>query len=393
MITVEQAITIIQANTEATQTFEIKKVRDALDFVLFEDVKSPIDMPPFRQSAMDGYAINLSDTDTYTIIGEVKAGDGHHPTLKKGEAVRIFTGAPVPDTANAVVMQEKTLVEHNHLKINASVAENENIRPLGEQVLQGEIALKKGTRLTPAALAFLTSLGILEISTFKKPSIALVATGNELIDAGQTLGYGQIYESNSTMLNAALKPLGFTELNSYKVEDQYEHTVNLLDDIISNHDVVLISGGISVGDYDFVGQALDELGVNELFYKVNQKPGKPLFFGKKGHKMVLALPGNPAAALSCFYVYVYPALQKMRGNKSMYLNRTNAISTSNFVIKGDRAQFLKAIYNQGEVEILDGQNSSMLHTFALANALVYVPETSGSIKIGDTVEVMLLPIN
>ncbi|RIA09920.1 molybdopterin molybdochelatase [Flavobacteriaceae bacterium MAR_2010_72] len=393
MITVEQAITIIQANTEATQTFEIKKVREALDSVLFEDVKSPIDMPPFRQSAMDGYAINLSETDTYTIIGEVKAGDGHHPTLKKGEAVRIFTGAPVPDTANAVVMQEKTLVEHNHLKINALVADNENIRPLGEQVLKGEIALKKGTRLTPAAIAFLTSLGILEISTFKKPSIALVATGNELIDAGQTLGYGQIYESNTSMLNAALKPLGFTEVNSYKVEDQYEHTVNLLDNIISNHDVVLISGGISVGDYDFVGQALEELGVNELFYKVNQKPGKPLFFGKKGHKMVFALPGNPAAALSCFYVYVYPALQKMSGNKSMYLNRTNAISTSNFAIKGDRAQFLKAIYNQGKVEILDGQNSSMLHTFALANALVYVPETSGSIKISDTVEVMLLPIN
>ena len=150
---------------------------------------------------------------------------------------------------------------------------------------------------------------------------------------------------------------------------------------------------ISVGDYDFVGKALLDIGVEQLFYKVKQKPGKPLFFGKKGNTFVFALPGNPASALSCFYVYVNTALQRLSGNKHFELLKTTAKSTSSFNKKGDRAQFLKAIYNNDTVEILEGQNSSMIHTFALANALVSVPENLHEINIDDTVDVILLPIN
>jgi molybdopterin molybdotransferase len=167
----------------------------------------------------------------------------------------------------------------------------------------------------------------------------------------------------------------------------------LLDEVISTSDVVLVSGGISVGDYDFVGKALEELGVTEFFYKVNQKPGKPLFFGKKEDKIIFALPGNPAASLSCFYVYVISALERLSGNVNFSFNRTQAFSTSNYIKKGNRGQFLKAIYKNGRVEILEGQNSSMLHTFALANALVYLPESAKSITKNDQVEVILLPIN
>ncbi len=393
MISVEQAIAIIQNNIAPKQQSVTSSVSEALGFTLFEDVKSPIDMPPFRQSAMDGYALHLNGSDSYSVIGEVKAGDGHHPILKQGEAVRIFTGAPVPDTANAVVMQEKTKVENNLVKIKSQVLLNENIRPLGEQILTGEIALHKDTRLTPAAIAFLTSLGTTEVKVYQKPSIAIVVTGNELVPPGQDLAYGQIYESNAVMLKASLDALGFHKVTTEKVSDDYQNTLDTLDKAIINHDITLVSGGISVGDYDFVGKALNDLGVEELFYKVNQKPGKPLFFGKRENKMVFALPGNPASALSCFYVYVYPALQKLCGNTNFRLSRTTAMSTSNYTRKGNRAEFLKAIYSNGAVEILKGQNSSMLHTFALANALVYLPETSGSIELNDTVEVILLPIN
>jgi molybdopterin molybdotransferase len=157
--------------------------------------------------------------------------------------------------------------------------------------------------------------------------------------------------------------------------------------------MVIVSGGISVGDYDFVGKALKELHIEQLFYQVNQKPGKPLYFGKKDDKIIFALPGNPAAALSCFYVYIYPALQNMSGASNTSLQRTTAVSMTNYNIKGDRSQFLKAKYNNGNVEILDGQNSSMLHTFALANALVHVKGNSESIKINDVVDVILLPIH
>jgi len=391
MISVEEAIKIVEDNTTPTNTSEVKKVEDALGYTLFKDVLSPIDMPPFRQSAMDGYALCLNGSNTYAIIGEVKAGDGHLLTLKTGEALRIFTGAPVPDTANAVVMQEKTRVKDQILNLTTEVQLNENIRPLGEQVLKGQTALTKGTRLTVAGIAYLTSLGITQVKVYTQPSIAVLVTGNELVQPGQDLAYGQIYESNATMMYVALKNLGFKKVSTHNVKDDFKATLGVLEKVIESHDVTLISGGISVGEYDFVEKALNELGIEQLFYKVNQKPGKPLFFGRKDNKTIFALPGNPAAALSCFYVYVLPALQKMSGNLDYSLTKTRAISNSDYSVNINRAQFLKAIYNDDKVDILTGQNSSMLHTFALANALVYIPESSGSIKINDLVEVILLP--
>ncbi len=392
MITVQEALQQIQKHcTSATIT--TVKLKEAVNYYLAETVISEINMPPFNQSAMDGYALHLHSKIDYTIIDEVKAGDKHDPVIKKGEAVRIFTGAPVPKTANAVVMQEKTIVTNNKLTLTATIIENTCIRPLGEQIKKGETALQKGTKLTPAAIGYLASLGITNVMVYKKPSIAIVATGNELVAPGKKLNYGEIYESNSVMLKTALQNIHYTNSTTYKVIDDYQSTYTLLKKVIKNHDVVLISGGISVGDYDFVGKALLEIGVTQIFYKVKQKPGKPLFFGKKGGTSVFALPGNPAAALSCFYVYVQTALQKIIGNttQSNCLSET-AIATTSFQKKGDRAQFLKAILQNGKVEILEGQSSAMQQTFALANALVYLPEEIKNIEIGDSVALIKLPI-
>ena len=392
MISIKEAITSIKLNVNPLLKKTTKSVEKAGGYVLFEDIYSPINMPPFRQSAMDGYALNLHDGLTYTLIGEVKAGDGHQPDLKIGDAVRIFTGAPVPDSANSIMMQEKVKSDGNFITIEHQISIEHNIRPFGEQVRAGDIALKKGTKLTPAAIGYLISLGIKTVSVFKKPNIAIVTTGNELIEAGQKLSYGKIYESNSKMLLSALYGLKFYDVTLHNVEDHYSQTVEKLNAVIDENDLVLITGGISVGDYDFVGKALKELEVEQLFYKVKQKPGKPLFYGKKGDTQIFALPGNPAAALSCFYVYVYIALQKMMNRDILELPRIEAISKSNFEKKGDRPQFLKAIYKNGEVEILEGQNSSMLQTFALSNALVYAPETITKIVEGDSIEVIQLPL-
>ena len=393
MITVKEALELVQKNILTLEQKETKNVLNSCGRVLFEDVYSPISMPPFRQSAMDGYALSLHNNLTYTVIDEVKAGDGHNPVLKTGEAVRIFTGSAVPDTANAVIMQEKVAVEGDKIRIENTVPINNNIRPLGEQVKKGSIALNKGLRLTPAAIGFLASLGITNVNVYKNPTIAIVVTGNELVKAGQPLGFGNIYESNSGMLLNALKSLGFNKVTTHTVEDNYTKTLTKLDKVITENDMVVITGGISVGDYDFVGKALQELAVNQIFYKVKQKPGKPLFFGKKENTIVFALPGNPAAALSCFYLYVNPSLQKMIGNVDYTLTKVKAKSTSKYIIKGDRAHFLKAIYNNQTVSILEGQSSAMQQTFALANALVFVQEHIDIININDTVEVILLPIN
>ena len=392
MISISEAISIVKNNSEPLLKQTKKSVEKAGGYHLFEDIYSPINMPPFRQSAMDGYALHLHEDLTYTLIGEVQAGNASRLQLKKGEAVRIFTGAPVPDTANAVMMQEKVKVDGNTISITHKINQELNIRPLGEQVKQGDLALKQGTKLTPAAIGYLSSLGITKVSVYKKPNIALVTTGNELIEGGQELTYGKIYESNSKMLLSALYGLKFYDVTIHKVEDDYHQTLSKLNEVINANDLVIITGGISVGDYDFVGKALKELQVEELFYKVKQKPGKPLFFGKKHHTSIFALPGNPAAALTCFYVYVYIALQNMMNKKVNELPRVKAKSVSNFTKKGDRPQILKAIYNNEEVEILEGQNSSMQQTFAISNALVYAPEDVNEIKINDTVETILLPV-
>ncbi|MFD1162004.1 molybdopterin molybdotransferase MoeA [Hwangdonia seohaensis] len=392
MISIEDAIQLVKLSVKPILKKTTKQVEKAGGYFLYEDQYAPINMPPFRQSAMDGYALNLHDDLTYRLIGEVKAGDEHQPVLKKGEAVRIFTGAAIPDTADAVMMQEKVKTDGNTLEIEHHIDKEHNIRPLGEQVKTGDLALKKGTKLTPAAIGYLSSLGIKDVSVFKKPSIALVTTGNELIEAGQDLPFGKIYESNSKMLLAALYSLKFYDVSIHKVADDYEKTVTKLNTVINNHDLVLITGGISVGDYDFVGKALNQLNVKEVFYKVKQKPGKPLFFGKKEDTSIFALPGNPAAALTCFYVYVFIALQNMMNRDASELPRIQAKSVSDFNKKGDRPQFLKAVYNDGKVEILEGQSSAMQHTFAVSNALVFASEEVTKINRNDTVETILLPV-
>ena len=391
MITAEKAFKLLQNNITPNEKTISIELNNSLGYVLASNVFSPINMPPFRQSAMDGYALNLHDKSNYKIIDEVKAGDEHQPILYKGEAVRIFTGSAVPETANTVIMQEKVTVKENHLLINNSVSENKNIRPLGEQIKKGTLALKKGTKLTPAAIGFLLTLGISKVLIFEKPKIGILTTGNELIEAGQKLTFGKIYESNSGMLKSGLQNFGFSRVSVSKVKDDYQSTLNSLRKIISENDLILISGGISVGDYDFVGKALIELGTQQIFYKVKQKPGKPLFFGKLNSKPIFALPGNPASALSNFYVYVHPTLERLSGNINFSINKGIAILESDFKKKGDRAQFLKAHHENGKVTVLEGQSSAMLHTFATANVLVYIPWNRNKYEKGDIVEIIHFP--
>ena len=390
MITVENAL--LHLDLQVIEGSKIHfPVQDAMGLALAEDVYSPINMPPFQQSAMDGYAIRFNGKSEFELAGEIKAGDNSEPILGDGMAIRIFTGAPVPKSAQAVVRQEDTRIENSMLFVDPLPKPNANIRLMGEQIKAGVLALKKGHVLNAASIGFLATLGIPKVAVYKKPRVSILITGNELVDAGAPLKYGQIYESNAPMLAASLYQQGITKVEIHRVRDDFQSTKELLNSILQNSDVVICSGGISVGDYDFVGRALKELGVDEVFYKVQQKPGKPLFFGKKEEKLIFALPGNPAAALTCFYIYVVKALNLLMGKNPTGLLRTRKNITADFERKGDRAQFLKAAICGDEVQILEGQSSAMLHTFALANALVYVPLDVDGYKKGEQVECILLP--
>ena len=391
MIDIATAQAFVEKHSSPIAQSSVIELGEALGFVLSEDVVSTIDMPPFRQSAMDGYALNIGNSNSYRLVGEVKAGDNGNLLLKPGEAARIFTGAPVPDTANTVVMQEKVNTNDSQISVEGEVKIDINIRPKGEQIKTGDVALEKGTTIKGAHIGFLASLGVTTVKVYKKPSVAIVVTGNELVALGNPLAFGEIYESNGIMLKSVLSELGYKTVTTLSVEDDYESTKSILQKAIDNHDVVIVTGGVSVGDYDFVGKALNAVGVEEIFYKVKQKPGKPLFFGKKDEKSIFGLPGNPAAALSCFYIYVYPLLKRCQGASITSLQRILMPLKEAYTVKGTRAQFLKAKVSERGVMVLGGQSSAMVRTFGDANALVFIPENISQIYEGEKVTTILLP--
>ena len=389
MIAIKDAFSLLEATPISLIEKEVS-LDKGLNLVLAATVFSPINMPPFRQSNMDGFALGLHAGLEYTIIGEIKAGDSNAIELQPGQAVKIFTGAAVPDLAQAVIPIEKVTTSGSQLFLQETVAAETNVRPMGSQIFKGAIALEKGTILNPAALGFLAGLGFISVNVYQKPTIGIVITGNELVPAGQPLPHGKVYESNALMLQTALQNEHFEEITLYQVQDDFESTKSVLENAIEANDVVLISGGISVGDYDFVSRALESLKVQTLFYKVNQKPGKPLLVGKKNHKMIFALPGNPAASLTCFYIYVKPTLKRMSGQNATYSSIASRALAHDYEVDNSRDQFLKAMVVGAEVTLLSHQDSSMLDSFALANALVYLPNGSYSLKQGDKVAVYLL---
>jgi molybdopterin molybdotransferase len=389
MISVDQALKIIDSKTTPLLKQKIQ-LQDALNFVLAESVLSPINMPPFRQSAMDGYALNYSESiSEYKLVGEVAAGSADQFKLNPGEAVRIFTGAAVPDSANVVAQQEIVNRINNNFTVTKEVQVGMNIRLVGEQIKVGVNALEKGIILNPAAIGFLATLGITEVEVFSKPKIGLLTTGDELVKPGTNLNHGQIYESNSLMLETALCQYNHLKPELVKVKDDLSATQNALSDLIQKKDVILISGGISVGDYDFVKTALENLGVKEEFYKIKQKPGKPIYFGTLNEKLIFALPGNPASALTCFYIYVLPALNKLAGKKFEGLKTVKRKLKNSYHKKAGLAHFLKSVSDEEFVEISDSQSSAMLNTFALANGLVFLDEAIETVDAGSAVDVFL----
>lgn len=395
MISVEEAKERIK-NRCAPHTQLHLPIAQAGGYVLAEAVQAALSLPPFRQSSMDGYALHHADVtapDTWLpVVAEVRAGAGEVAALQRGTAVRILTGAPVPDGATAVVMQEKTAREGERVCIQTfPVAEETALRPVGQQIMAGQEALPKGTFLTPGAIGFLTSLNVATVSVHPRPSIGILVTGDELVPLGQPLRHGQVYESSSAMLRAALLDEGFGEPEIRHVSDSYAETQHVLADWLLHKDVILSTGGISVGTYDFVGQVLGSLDVATVFYKVRQRPGKPLFFGTKGDTLVFALPGNPASTLVCYYEYVLPALRLRLGRTEGFLRSTRLPIRTAYRFQGERDEFIKAYATDKEVVPLEGQESFVLRSFATANALIHLPAEQSVVEVGELVTVHWLP--
>jgi molybdopterin molybdotransferase len=369
-------------------------LQQAAGLTLAEDLYSSMDIPAFPQSSMDGYAFSFNDwkqNKKLNIAGEVAAGSNEVFTLAPGNAVRIFTGAAVPPGADTVVMQEKIKTVNGELIIeDDSIQVGNSVRPKGSEIKSGALALEKGSVLSPAAIGFLAGIGIADVKIYPDPSISIIITGNELQQPGKPLQHGQVYESNSFALKAVLKQLYIYNVEVFYATDKPEIVTSTLEKALQQSDVVLLTGGISVGDYDFVLQAATECGIEKLFHKVKQRPGKPLYFGKKNNKLVFGLPGNPSSVLTCFYQYVIPALEKL-SNKKPVLEIIQAPLSKPFQKNTGLTHFLKGIYNGKAATPLDAQESYRLSSFATANCLIQIDEEITSLKEGELVDVYLLP--
>ena len=392
MIGVEEARRIIAEIDVVTLKVQVLSLEKALSYVLAKNLYCPFDLPSFEQSIMDGYAIHYKENDPleFEVIAEIQAGSKATVTLNQGQAARIFTGAPIPLGANAVVMQEHARQLGNRLYIDHPPKPNQHIRAIGSDFKKEQLLFESGFQLNASSLGVLKSLGFNEVEVYRKPTVTIVVTGDELVSEDRPLQKGEIYESNSTVLKAALESNGIIVQKVFAVKDDFEATREALKEALNSSDLTLVSGGISVGTYDFVYRSLQELAVQTYFYKVKQKPGKPLFFGRLNHKYLFALPGNPGSALTCFYMYVLPFIKRMQ-NTSDFESTTIGLALEQGISNTTgRALFLKAKRNGNRVRILEHQSSSKLLGFAMANILVYIPETTRELAEGTLVDCFII---
>lgn len=371
-----------------------KGVSDAIGFVLAEDLYAPLDIPVFDQSSMDGYAFAFDGWkpgQSLSIAVEVPAGRGDLLSIQKGEAARVFTGAPIPVGGDTVVMQEQVVVTNGQLNIlNHDLKKGNACRKRGSEIGKGELALAKGSPVTTGAIGFIAGLGFNEVKVYAAPSVCIVVTGNELQQPGQPLQHGQVYESSSFMLRANLRQMGIAEVHVLYVQDELEETVATLKKAMELSDVVLLTGGVSVGEYDFVVEATRQCGVQQLFHKVKQRPGKPLFAGRTENKMVFGLPGNPSSVLTCFYQYVWPLLRKWVGHPGIVQSLKAPLSKGHDK-QNQLTHFLKGIYKDGKVDILPAQDSYRMRSFAIANCLVALDESMRRYEENELVDIYFLP--
>ena len=392
MITVEEAKSIVIGSTVKLNKSFTRKINTCSGYFTSENIHSPLDLPPFDQSNVDGYVTVFSSSNSRKIKGEIKAGDNPKIKMKSGECVRIFTGAVVPKGSDFVVMQEDVIRNQNRMMLNDVNALNDNlIRKRGSQIKKGELAVLKGTYINPAVSGFLAALGIEKVKVFRKPEISLLITGNELQTPGEKLKFGKVYDSNSFIISSALEKMGLYTRDTIFNKDEKDTLKKNVSELLELSDVILISGGVSVGKYDFVNEVLDELGVKRLFYKVSQRPGKPLYFGRKDSTYIFGLPGNPASVFTCFYEYVYPMLRKLQGFSDLFLQvrYLNAVNEINKKFK--MANFLKAKTSGSLVESLEGQESYILRTFAEADCFIYLPADKFTVRKGEEAEVHMFP--
>ncbi len=356
---------------------------------------SPINVPAHDNSAMDGYAVRFDDLATKTrlkVAGTAFAGTPFQGPAGPGEAVRIMTGAMIPDGTDTIIMQEHTASSEGFVDVHGEHRRGQNLRRAGEDLKAGQVVLKRGHWLRPAELGLLSSLGIAELSVFRKLRVAFFSTGDELRSLGETLAAGQIYDSNRYTLYAMLTRLGVDVTDMGVVRDDPKLLENAFIEASSVADVVITSGGVSVGEADYVKELLSRLG-EVVFWKIAMKPGRPLAYGKIGKAHFFGLPGNPVSVMVTFYQFVQDALWKLMGRSEIpFASTIHAVCATALKKAPGRTEFQRGIlYRNSDgalsVRVTGEQGSGILRSMAEANCFILLPDSQGNVAAGSMVEV------
>ncbi len=394
-MSVAQARAFIQQFLQPVTETETVNLRESLGRMLATDIVSPCNVPNHNNSAMDGYAFKFSEgVKIAKVIGTAFAGKPFNGTVKAGECVRIMTGAVIPQGADTVVMQEHIAIKSDSITLLELPKQGANIRLAGEDLKLGQTVLAKGNVMKPADLGLVASLGIGEVTVFRKLKVAFFSTGDELASIGQSLKEGQIYDSNRYTLFGMLTRLGAEISDLGNVQDKPDLLEKTLLEAARTHNAVITSGGVSVGEADYMKTLLAKHG-QVLFWKINMKPGRPLAYGKIGKAHYFGLPGNPVSAMVTFYQFVQPALQALSGAafQAPILLRTKCVSS---IKKAPgRTEFQRGILFQAEdgsyqVKTTGNQGSGILSSMSAANCFIVLDETTGNCAAGETVNVQLL---
>jgi len=375
-------------------------IRSALGRVLAEDLVSPVNVPAHRNSAMDGWALRSDDLEgngapTLREIGTSFAGQPYAGNVAKGQCVRIFTGGVVPEGADSVVMQERATAAGKTIAIAPGVKKGQHVRHPGEDLQQGAIALAKGRILRPAELGLLASLGIGDVAVYRPLRVAFFSTGDELRSVGSTLGAGQIYDSNRYTLYGMLVRLGCEVMDMGVVRDEPALLEQAFKDAAANADVVITSGGVSVGEADFVKQLMEKLG-EVVFWKIAMKPGRPLAYGKIGGAHFFGLPGNPVSVMVTFYQFVREALLTLQGVAPLpRLPILKAVCTSAIKKARGRTEFQRGVLSADSngvwsVRTTGEQGSGILKSMSDTNCFIILGDDVGNVDAGVVVDVQVL---
>jgi len=397
---VEKAREHIRAFLRPVTGVERLHVRAALGRVLAEDVVSPLDVPQHDNSAMDGYAVRFDDLKqgaeaTLKVVGTAFAGKPFPDSVGAGQAVRIMTGGVLPQGADTVVMQERARVSGEQVTLASVPKKGANTRKAGEDLKRGQPALTKGQAVGAAELGLLASLGIGEVSVYRKLRVAFFSTGDELVSIGQPLGPGQIYDSNRYTLHGMLSRFGCELLDMGVIRDTPEAVERAFAEASRAADVVITSGGVSVGEADFVKQILDRLG-EVLFWKIAMKPGRPLAYGRIGNAHFFGLPGNPVAVMVTFYQFVRDALLTLQGQTRIRpLPTMKVVCTAPIKKAPGRTEFQRGILSRGAdgqwtVRPTGDQGSGILSSMSQAHCFIILPAEAGNLDAGATVDIQLL---